>query len=161
MNFNKAVNGPDGEHWKAEVENAYQQILANEMFEVVLKKDLTTGTKVIDSIWAMKNKSSRMLCGQTNARGFKQIKGQHFDGTTISSPVTNTAMIRIVLTLMVSMASMIAHVVDVQEAFLHGQFEYGELIHMKNPQGFKRFCSSACHGGLYHCCTKNENFMPM
>jgi hypothetical protein len=43
MNFNEAVNGPDGEHWKAEVENGYQQMLANEMFEVVLKKDLTTG----------------------------------------------------------------------------------------------------------------------
>jgi len=23
------------------------------------------------------------------------------------------------------------------------------------------FCASACHGGLHHCCTNNEKFMPM
>ncbi len=40
MNYSEAVNGPDGKHWKAEVENKYQQMLANEVFKVVLKKDL-------------------------------------------------------------------------------------------------------------------------
>ena len=24
-----------------------------------------------------------------------------------------------------------------------------------------RFCGSACHGGLHHCCTNTEKFMPM
>jgi hypothetical protein len=72
-----------------------------------------------------------------NAKGFKQIKGQHYDGTTISSPVTSTATIRIVLTLVV-MASMIAYVVDVKRAILHGVFEDVELIHMKVPQGFEK-----------------------
>ncbi len=72
-----------------------------------------------------------------NARRFKQIEGQHYDGTTISSPVTNTATIRIVLTLMV-MASMLAHVVDVKRAFLHGEFEDGEIIYMKVLQGFEK-----------------------
>jgi hypothetical protein len=72
-----------------------------------------------------------------NARGFKQVEGKHYDGTTISSPVTNSATIRIVLTLMV-MASMLAHVVDVKGAFLHGEFEDGEIIHMKVPQGFEK-----------------------
>jgi hypothetical protein len=56
-----------------------------------------------------------------NARGFKQVEGQHYDGTTISSPVTSLAIIRIVLTLVI-MASMLAHVVDVKGAFLHGEF---------------------------------------
>ena len=27
MNYNKAVNGPDGVHWQAEVENEYQQMV--------------------------------------------------------------------------------------------------------------------------------------
>ncbi len=53
-----------------------------------------------------------------NARGFRQVEGEHCDDTTISSPVTNSATIRIVLTLMI-MASMLAHVVDVKGAFLH------------------------------------------
>ncbi len=72
-----------------------------------------------------------------NARGFKQVEGQHHDGTTISSPVTNSATIRIVLTLMI-MTDMLAHVVDVKGAFLHGEFKDGEVIHMKGLQGFKK-----------------------
>ena len=76
-------------------------MLANEVFEVMLKKDLPTGTKVIDSAWVMKKKNSGMLHGQMHAKGFKQIEGQHYDGTSICLPVTNTAMIRIVLTLIV------------------------------------------------------------
>ncbi len=70
-------------------------------------------------------------------RGFKQVKGQHYDGTTISSPVTNSATIRIVLVLMV-MADMIEHVVDVKGAFLRSEFEDGKKIHTKIPNGFKK-----------------------
>jgi len=51
-----------------------------------------------------------------SARGFKQVEGQHYDGTTISSPVTKSATIIIVLTLMI-MASKLAHVVDAKGAF--------------------------------------------
>ncbi len=71
------------------------------MFEVVLRNDLQASTKIIDSVWAMKKKSNGTLHGRMNARGFKQVEGQHFDGTTINSPVTNSATIRIVLTLSV------------------------------------------------------------
>ncbi len=34
MNYKEAVNGPDGEQWKAEVKNEYQRMLANKVFEV-------------------------------------------------------------------------------------------------------------------------------
>jgi hypothetical protein len=54
MNYKEAVNGPDGVHWQAEVENEYQQMVTNKVFEVVLCKHLPVGTKMIDSIWAMK-----------------------------------------------------------------------------------------------------------
>jgi hypothetical protein len=36
MNYKEAVNGPDGDHWKPEVENEYQQMLTNKVFKVVL-----------------------------------------------------------------------------------------------------------------------------
>ncbi len=137
MNYKEAVNGPDGVRWQAEVENEYQRMVANKVFEVVLRKDLPVGTKIIDSIWAMKKKSNGTLCGQMNARGFKQVEGQHYNGTTINSPVTNSATIRIVLMLMI-IASMLAHVVDVKGAFLHGEFEDREIMHMKVPQGFEK-----------------------
>ena len=137
MNYKEAGNGPDGVRWQAEVENEYQQMVANKVFKMVLRKDLPVGTKFIDIAWAMKKKSNGMLRGRMNARGFKQVKGQHYNGTTISSPVTNSATISIVLTLMI-MASMLAHVVDGKGAFLHEEFEDGEIIHMKISQGFKK-----------------------
>jgi hypothetical protein len=112
-------------------------MLANKVFKVVLQKDLPSGIKLIDSIWAMKKKSNSTLRGCMNATGFKQVEGQHYNGMTISSPVTNSATIRIVLTLMI-MADMLAHVVDIKGAFLHGEFEDGEVIHMKVPQGFEK-----------------------
>ncbi len=137
MDYKEAVSGPDGENWKDEVENEYQRMLANKVFEVVLQKDLPPGTKLIDSVWAMKKKSNGTLRGRINARGFKQVEGQHYIGTAISSPVTNSETIRIVLMLMI-MADMLAHVVDVKGAFLHGEFEDGEVIHMKVLQGFEK-----------------------
>ena len=52
-------------------------------------------------------------------------------------PVTNAATIRIVLVLLV-MAIMIAHVVNVKGVFLHGDFKDGKKIHMKIPRGSKK-----------------------
>jgi hypothetical protein len=80
MNYKEAVSGPDGKHWKAEVENKYQRMPANKVFKVVLQKDLPPGMKLIDSVWEMKKKSNGTLCGRMNARGFKQVEGQHYDG---------------------------------------------------------------------------------
>jgi hypothetical protein len=36
------------------------------------------------------------------------------------------------------MADMIAHVVDVKGAFLHGEFDDGKKIHMKIPKGVRK-----------------------
>jgi len=40
MYYKEAINGPDGVRWQAEVENEYQQMVANKVFEVVLRNDL-------------------------------------------------------------------------------------------------------------------------
>jgi hypothetical protein len=74
-----------------------------------------------------------------NARGFKQVEGLSTMTARQSAHqvLTYSATIRIVLTLMI-MASMIAHVVDVKGAFLHGEFEDREIIHMTIPQGFEK-----------------------
>ena len=41
-----------------------------------------------------------MHTGRLNARGFKQIEGQHYEPTSIHAPVTNAVTIRVVFTLM-------------------------------------------------------------
>ena len=50
--------------------------------------------------------------------------------------MTNGMTIRIVLTIMLA-AGWVASVVDVKGAFLHGQFQDGEEIYMKIPQGWE------------------------
>jgi hypothetical protein len=135
--YNEAINGPDGERWKAEGENEYQRMVNCKVFKPVIKSNLPPGTIIIDSAWVMKKKSNGTLRGRINTRGFKQVEGQHYNGMTISSPVTNSATIRIVLVLMV-MADMIAHVVDVKGAFVHGEFKDCKKIHMKITKGFKK-----------------------
>ena len=73
-----------------------------------------------------------------NARGYEQVEGEHFGGTSITSPVTNEVTIRVVLVLMV-MSEWHSEMIDVKGAFLHGKFEDEERIYMKVSEGFDRF----------------------
>jgi hypothetical protein len=60
-------------------------MVANKVFQVVLQNDLQAGTKIIGSIWAMKKKSNGTLRGRMNARGFKQVEGQHGHDNQLTS----------------------------------------------------------------------------
>ena len=71
MKYEEAINGPDGEAWKAEIINENERMKKNEVFEVIDKDDLPPGTKLIDSTWVCKKKSSGVLRGRLNTRGFK------------------------------------------------------------------------------------------
>ncbi len=125
-------------------------MLKNKVFKTVFKKNLPPGTKVTDSVWAMKKKSNGHLRGRLNARGFKQVKGQHYDSTMISAPVMNAATIRIILVLMV-MVNMMVHIVDVKGAFLHGEYEGGEKVYMTIPRGFEKHFPDSCVILLLKC----------
>ncbi len=63
MKYHEAINGPNGEAWKAEVKKEHQRTVSNSVFEPVKISDLLKGTKLIDTTWAMKKKSSRTLRG--------------------------------------------------------------------------------------------------
>ena len=136
MKYKEAISSPDGQAWKVEILNEYKRMVDNDVFEVVSKKDLPPGTKIIDSTWACKKKSNGTLRARMVARGFRQIDGQHYDGSSIHAPVTNPGTIRTVLVLML-MAGMTAEVVDVKGAFLKGDIEKGQEIHMYVPEGWE------------------------
>jgi hypothetical protein len=97
MKFEESINRPDGKAWEKEIENEHDRMVKNNAWEPVKKSLLPKGTKVIDSTWACKKKSTRMLRGRLNARGFKQVEGVHYDGTSTHAPVTNACTIQIVL----------------------------------------------------------------
>ncbi len=80
------------------------------------------GVKLINTTWAMKKKHNGTLRGWVIVRGFKQINGQHYNGTSISAPVTNTMTSRIALSIVLIQGS-IAHIVDVKGTFLYGEFK--------------------------------------
>ena len=136
MKFKEAINGPDGEAWRLEIENEHKRMLEMNVFEVTDRSALPPGVKPIDSTWACKKKSNGTLRGRLNARGFKQRKGVHYDASSIHAPVTNATTIRVILTIMI-MAGWAASVVDVKGAFLHGEFEDGEEIYMEVPEGWE------------------------
>jgi hypothetical protein len=125
MKYHEAINGPDSDAWKVEVKKEHGRVVHNKVFDPVSLSDLSKNEKVIDTTWAMKKKSSGTLRGRVNVRGFKQIDGQHYNGTSISAPVTNAMTIKLALTWML-MCTGIAHVIDAKGAFLYGEFEDGE-----------------------------------
>jgi hypothetical protein len=113
-------------------------MVKNDAWEPVKKSSLPKGTKVMDSTWACKNKSTRKLCGHLNAHGFKQVEGVHYDGSSTHAPITNASTIQIVLILMI-MADWHGQIVDIKSVFLHGEFENGKVIYKKVPCGFEKF----------------------
>jgi hypothetical protein len=63
------------------------------------------------------------------------VDGEHFDSTNIFSPITNDATIRIIMVLTI-IFRWSAGLIDVQGAFLCGNFKDGEEIYMEVPEGF-------------------------
>ena len=71
-----------------------------------------------------------------NMRGFEQVDGNYYDSASISSPVTNDVSVRVLLVLML-IANFTAYIVDVQGGFLLGDFDNGEVLYCKIPEGFE------------------------
>jgi hypothetical protein len=66
MKYHEAINGPDNELWKAEVAKEHQRMIDRGVFEPVKLGKVPKGVKLIDTTWAMKNKSSGTLRGRVN-----------------------------------------------------------------------------------------------
>ena len=98
--------------------------------------DVPPGAKMLTTTWAMKKKSNGVYRARMNMRGYEQIEGEHYDSSSISSPVTNDVSVRTILTLMI-MANYKAYIVDIKGVILHGQFDGGEILYCKIPEGFR------------------------
>jgi hypothetical protein len=118
------------------------------VWEAVRRKDVSAATKIIASTWAMKKKASGTYRARLDARGFEQREGLHYDGSSISAPVSNEMVIRIVLKLMI-MANWVGEILDVQGAFLHGRFDYMEKLSIcwtsrKALKSIMTLCTMCC-----------------
>ena len=129
------MSSPDKEDWKEEVKNEHNRMVKHKVWKGVPRSAVPKGAKILTSTWAMKKKSNGKLRGRINARGFEQKDGEHYDSTSIASPVANDVTIRVVLVLML-LARWCSALKDIQGAFLHGEFWDGEVIYMEVPQCF-------------------------
>ena len=97
------------------------------------------GTTMLDSVWVLTKESNGKKKARLNARCFKQIDGKRYDSSNISSPTVSEVSIRVILTLAL-MANWAFYVVDIQGAFLHGEFNDNENLFMELPEGFRESC---------------------
>jgi hypothetical protein len=131
MKYKEAITGPDGEAWAKEIKNEHEQMVKNKAWEPVKKNSLPRGTKIIDSTWTCKKKSTGKLRECLNACGFKQMEGLHYKGSSAHAPVTNASTIQIVLILML-MADWHGRIVDVKGVFIHRGFKAGCHVGLRN-----------------------------
>lgn len=138
MKYKEAMETDDVEAWLKAVEEEHDRMVKHGVFKAILKEDLPKHAKVLTSTWAMKKKSNGTYRARLNARGFEQVDGEHFESHAISAPVTNDVTIRIVLVLLL-MAAWTGELLDVKGAFLHGEFDEGQNLYMKVPEGFEKW----------------------
>jgi hypothetical protein len=138
LKYKQAMKTEEKEHWEKAVLEEHQRMEKHKVFQAVTRDELPVGATVLTSTWAMKKKANGTYRARLNARGYEQIDGEHYDENTKAAPVVNEATIRIVLILMV-MAGWYCELLDVKGAFLHGEFDKGQKIYMKVPEGFEKY----------------------
>ena len=134
MKFNEAMSKDGKPEWEKAVNEEHERYVKDEVFKPVKIKDVPKDTKVITTTWSMKKKSNGTYRAHMNMRGYEQKLGEHYNASSISSPVTNDVTISIMLVLML-MAGWYARMVDVKGTFLHGEFDNNEVIYFKVLQG--------------------------
>gem|GEM_PF-6951265 len=143
MKYKEAMKTEERDRWAKAVEEEHQRMEKYKVWKQVRREEVPNDATIITSTWAMKKKSNGAYRARLNGRGYEQIDGEHYDGTSIASPVTNDATIRITMVLML-LATWSAQIVDVKGAFLHGNLDDGEKIYMEIPEGFESKYSANC-----------------
>jgi hypothetical protein len=139
LNYKQAMKSEDVSEWKKEIEAELERFEKYKVFKPVPRRDLPDGEKVLTTTWAFKHKANGSRRGRLNARGYEQLKGEHFMADSVSSPVTNPATIRILILLLCMNPAWVCKVEDVEGAFLQGTFENGEVIYCEVPDGMEEF----------------------
>eukprot|EP00957_Ditylum_brightwellii_P121610 9274004-Ditylum_brightwellii.AAC.1 len=111
MKLDEAMH-TDKDGWTKAVEEEHQRMIKNKVWMPVKLSKVTKGSKVLTSTWACKLKSKGKKRACINGRGYEQVDGVHYDGTSIHAPVTNEVSMPIIMK---------------------------EKIYMRVPQGFEKY----------------------
>ena len=135
MKFDEAMASKDKKEWIKAVDRELASFDKHNVYKPVKRKDVPKDAKNVSTTWAMKKKASGKYRARCNMRGFEQRDGEHYDSHSISALVTNDVTIRLTFIIMM-MALWWGYLIDVNGAFLNGQFQNGEVIYSEIPQGF-------------------------
>ena len=138
MKYKEAMKCSDKDWWDKAVKEEYRKFVKYKMFKAIKHEDAPKDANFITTTWAVMRKSNGVRRARLNMRGFEQEEGVHFDPSSTAAPVTNDVSIRMTFRIAL-MAGWIGYIIDVKGAFLHGEFENGEQIYTKIPEGFEQF----------------------
>jgi Reverse transcriptase (RNA-dependent DNA polymerase) len=136
MKYKEAMASPDKKHWEVAVKEEKVCFDTTKAVEAKVCSELPPGTTVMDNTWACKKKSNGVFHAQLNLCSFCQVDGVHYDSHDISSPVANIITIHIILAL-IAILGWFASLVDVNGAFLLGDWEANREIYMEVPEGWE------------------------
>ena len=134
IGYDEAMQQKDKKQWLNSINEEHDRMIKNKVWTVIKKKDVPKNADIIDSTWAMKKNANGQYHARLAARGFKQTHGKSFEYHDISSPVVHDITVRIVLTILL-MSGWAAHIVNVNGAYLLGEFRENEHIYMKISKG--------------------------
>lgn len=139
MNYKKDMRSPDAKEWHKEIKNEKAQFDKYNALTAVPRDLLPKGAKVLTTTWAMKQMSNRTQRGRLNACGYEQVDGSHYASDSIAAPVTNPITVRIVLMLYCMNHTWMSAIIDIEGAFLQGQFVNKEELYIEVPDRFQEW----------------------
>ncbi|GJP29281.1 hypothetical protein CLOM_g6486 [Closterium sp. NIES-68] len=141
VHMDVALNGPNGEKWKASEDEEFGSLIENETWDLC---DLPPGKKAITSKMIYRHKygpegeltryKSRLV-----ARGFQQTKGKDYD--EVFAPVGKGTTLRVLLAIAALLGWKIRQM-DIVTAFLNGIIL--EEVYMKQPEGLDDGSGRVC-----------------
>ena len=138
MKYKEAMATDEADEWQDAVEKEHNRMKKNTVFKAVPMEEVPKDAKTLTSTWSMKKKPNGTKRARLVARGYEQVDGEHYKSDEIAAPVVNDMTIRIVLILMI-LARFCGELLDVNGAFLLGEFGTEEKLYMKVPEGFEKF----------------------
>jgi hypothetical protein len=149
MKYDEAMRTADKPNWEKAVKEEWERLKKHGVLRLRKKSDIPPDTTILTSTWAMKKKSNGTFRARINGRGYEQIDGEHYDKDDVAAPTVNIVTVRVVLVLMLLMKG-IAHLVDVNGAFLQSEFEKDPVteetrrVYMEIPQGLEKEVEKTC-----------------
>ena len=135
--FQEAWNHTDPvqrEKWREAIRKEFTDMIRRGVWRVMKRRDLPGGRRCVKCKWVWKIKRNGVFRARLVVCGYSQIPG--VDYTEHFAPVINDVTWRILLIAMM-VWKLDAWLIDIETAFLHGEFEEGETMFMNLPEGYE------------------------